>query len=144
MRAHRPRVCIRLYSEADFQGRPRYTDPEILRTNLAAVILQMSALRLGEIESFSVHRPAGAAQCQRRGGAAAGTRCVRRRRGHHRPRPAVGPDPVDPRLGRMILQADTEGCLAEVLVLAAALSIPDPRERPAEMRRRPGETRPLR
>ena len=127
-----PGVCIRLYSESDFQGRPRYTDPEILRTNLAAVILQMSALRLGEIESFPFIDPPerrsvndGVALLQELGAFdAAGSITDLGRR--------LARIPVDPRLGRMILQADTEGCLAEVLVLAAALSIPDPRERPAD------------
>jgi ATP-dependent helicase HrpA len=127
-----PGVCIRLYSEEDFAARPRYTDPEILRTNLAAVILQMAALQLGEIEEFPFLDPPdrrsirdGVAVLQELGafdthGAITdvGRRLARL--------------PVDPRLGRMILAADAEGCVGEVLVLAAALSIPDPRERPAD------------
>jgi ATP-dependent helicase HrpA len=125
-------VCIRLYSEEDFAARPRYTDPEILRTNLAAVILQMAALQLGEVENFPFLDPPdprsirdGVQLLQELGafdqqGAITdlGLRLARL--------------PVDPRLGRMILQADTEGCVREVLVLAAALTIPDPRERPAD------------
>ena len=127
-----PGVCIRLYSEEDFAARPRYADPEILRTNLAAVILQMAALQLGEVESFPFLDPPdprsirdGVQLLQELGAFDAdgaitdlGRRLARL--------------PVDPRLGRMILQADTEGCVREVLVLAAALTIPDPRERPAD------------
>jgi ATP-dependent helicase HrpA len=127
-----PGVCIRLYSEEDFAARPRFTDPEILRTNLAAVILQMAALQLGEVENFGFLDPPdprsirdGVQLLQELGafdqhGAITdlGRRLARL--------------PVDPRLGRMILQADTEGCVREVLVLAAALTIPDPRERPTE------------
>ncbi|OBB96440.1 ATP-dependent RNA helicase HrpA [Mycobacterium sp. 852002-40037_SCH5390672] len=127
-----PGVCIRLYSEQDFAARPRYTDPEILRTNLAAVLLQMAALRLGDIEEFPFLDPPdrrnvrdGVQLLQELGafdehGAITdlGRRLARL--------------PVDPRLGRMILQAQTEGCVRETLVLAAALTIPDPRERPSD------------
>lgn len=131
-----PGVCIRLYSEEDFAARPRYTDPEILRTNLAAVLLQMAALQLGAppgyVEMFPFLDPPdrrsirdGVQLLQELGafdrdGAITdlGRRLARL--------------PVDPRLGRMILQAQTEGCVREVLVLAAALTIPDPRERPAD------------
>ncbi|MGE2690480.1 ATP-dependent RNA helicase HrpA [Mycolicibacterium pulveris] len=127
-----PGVCIRLYSEEDFAARPRYTDPEILRTNLAAVILQMAALNLGDIESFPFLDPPerrsirdGVLLLQELGAFdqdGALTDIGRR----------LAQLPVDPRLGRMILAADAEGCVAEILVLAAALSIPDPRERPAD------------
>lgn len=131
-----PGVCIRLYSERDFAARPRYTDPEILRTNLAAVLLQMAALQLGAppgyVENFPFLDPPdrrsirdGVQLLQELGafdrdGAITdlGRRLARL--------------PVDPRLGRMILQAQTEGCVPQVLVLAAALTIPDPRERPAD------------
>jgi ATP-dependent helicase HrpA len=127
-----PGVCIRLYSEADFESRPRYTDPEILRTNLAAVILQMAALQLGDITSFPFLDPPeqrsirdGVQLLQELGAFdSAGTITDVGRR--------LAQLPVDPRLARMIVQADTEGCVREVLVLAAALSIPDPRERPAD------------
>ncbi|OJZ74750.1 ATP-dependent RNA helicase HrpA [Mycobacterium paraffinicum] len=125
-------VCIRLYSEDDFAARPGYTEPEILRTNLAAVLLQMAALRLGEVENFPFLDPPdrrsirdGVHLLQELGAFDAhgaitdlGLRLARL--------------PVDPRLGRMILQAQTEGCVREVLVLSAALTIPDPRERPTE------------
>jgi len=127
-----PGVCIRLYSGEDFASRPRFTDPEILRTNLAAVILQMAALQLGGIEQFPFLDPPdarsirdGVLLLQELGAfdrAGAITELGRR----------LARLPVDPRIGRMILQADAEGCVREVLVLAAALSIPDPRERPAD------------
>jgi ATP-dependent helicase HrpA len=127
-----PGVCIRLYSEADFESRPRYTDPEILRTNLAAVILQMAALGLGDIQNFPFLDPPDArsirdgVQLLRELGAFDGegviTELGRR----------LAKLPLDPRIGRMILAADAEGCVREVLVLAAALSIPDPRERPTD------------
>ena len=127
-----PGVCIRLYSEEDFESRPRYTDPEILRTNLAAVLLQMAALQLGDVEDFPFLDPPdrrsvrdGVQLLQELGAfdsAGAITDIGRR----------LAQLPIDPRLGRMVLQADAEGCLREVLVLTAALSIPDPRERPAE------------
>ncbi|WP_197382606.1 ATP-dependent RNA helicase HrpA [Mycolicibacterium mengxianglii] len=127
-----PGVCIRLYSQQDFEARPRYTDPEILRTNLAAVILQMAALHLGEIEDFPFLDPPDArsirdgVQVLQELGAfdrqGALTEIGRR----------LAALPLDPRIGRMILAAAEEGCVREVLVLAAALSIPDPRERPAD------------
>ncbi len=127
-----PGVCIRLYSQADFESRPRFTDPEILRTNLAAVILQMAALGLGDVERFPFLDPPdnrsirdGVQLLQELGAfdrAGALTDVGRR----------LAQLPLDPRLGRMILAADTEGCVREILVLAAALSIPDPRERPAD------------
>ncbi|MFA5708094.1 MAG: ATP-dependent RNA helicase HrpA [Mycolicibacterium sp.] len=127
-----PGVCIRLYSEPDFAARPRYTDPEILRTNLSAVILQMAALGLGDIESFPFLDPPdqrsirdGVQLLQELGAFdARGAITDLGRR--------LAQLPVDPRLGRMILAADEQGCVEEVLVLAAALSIPDPRERPAD------------
>jgi ATP-dependent helicase HrpA len=127
-----PGICIRLYSEDDFESRPRYTDPEILRTNLAAVILQMAALGLGDIEEFPFLDPPdqrsirdGVGLLQELGAfdAGGGLTDIGRR---------LARLPLDPRVGRMILASEAEGCVAEVLVLAAALSIPDPRERPAD------------
>ncbi|MDT5239842.1 MAG: ATP-dependent helicase HrpA, partial [Mycobacterium sp.] len=127
-----PGVCIRLYSEEDFESRPRYTDPEILRTNLAAVILQMASLQLGDVEEFPFLDPPdkrsvrdGVQLLQELGAfdqQGAITSLGRR----------LAQLPLDPRIGRMILAADAEGCVREVLVLAAALSIPDPRERPSD------------
>ncbi len=127
-----PGVCIRLYSEQDFESRPRFTDPEILRTNLAAVILQMAALGLGDIERFPFLDPPdnrsirdGVQLLQELGAfdRAGALTAVGRR---------LAQLPVDPRLGRMILAASDEGCVREILILAAALSIPDPRERPTD------------
>lgn len=127
-----PGICIRLYSEQDFASRPRFTDPEILRTNLAAVILQMAALGFGDIEGFGFLDPPdarsvrdGVSLLQELGAfdRAGELTDVGRR---------LAQIPVDPRLGRMILQAQQEDCVRELLVLTAALSIPDPRERPAE------------
>jgi len=127
-----PGVCIRLYSEVDFDTRPRYTDPEVLRTNLAAVLLRMASLRLGAVEDFGFLDPPdsrsirdGVALLVELGAfTAQGTITDVGRR--------LARLPVDPRMGRMILAAETEGCVREMLVLAAALTIPDPRERPVD------------
>ncbi|GAB2728122.1 ATP-dependent RNA helicase HrpA [Nocardia thraciensis] len=152
-------ICIRLYSEEDFDSRPQFTEPEILRTNLAAVILQMAALGLGDIESFPFVEPPdrrairdGIALLEELGALArkpeaghdedvsprSGRRSRRRQEvmvGDLMLTP-VGREmaqiPVDPRMGRMLVQANRNGCLAEVLVIVAALSIQDVRERPAE------------
>jgi ATP-dependent helicase HrpA len=125
-------VAIRLYSQQDFAARPRYTDPEILRTNLAAVILQMAALKLGDIADFPFLDPPdrrsvrdGISLLQELGAFDPHERITDLGR-------RLARLPVDPRIGRMILQAEIEGCVREVLIIAAALSIPDPRERPAE------------
>ena len=125
-------ICIRLYSEDDFAARPEFTDPEILRTNLASVILQMTALRPGRHRRLPVHRPARPAQrqatastCCSELGALDGGRLTPLGR-------KLAQLPVDPRLARMVLEADRHGCAREVLVIAAALSIQDPRERPAD------------
>jgi ATP-dependent helicase HrpA len=127
-------ICIRLYSEDDHAARPAYTEPEILRTNLASVILQMAALRLGEVADFPFLDPPDRRQV------ADGVRLLDElgaldRDGRLTP---VGRKlarlPVDPRLGRMVLEADRNGCLREVTVIASALSIQDPRERPADRR----------
>ncbi|NEW26574.1 ATP-dependent RNA helicase HrpA [Nocardia cyriacigeorgica] len=188
-------ICIRLYSEDDFESRPLFTDPEILRTNLAAVILQMTALGLGDIEKFPfveppdsrairdgialleelgalARRSSGTAQGSARATAADGTEHGRdasvdadsaavpadsgeptgsspagrapRARGSRRRSEdegglsltPVGREmarlPVDPRMARMLVQAHRDGCLAEVLIIVAALSIQDVRERPAD------------
>lgn len=131
-----PGVCIRLYSERDFAARPRYTDPEILRTNLAAVLLQMAALQLGAppgyVENFPFLDPPDRRSIRD------GVQLLQELGAFDRDGaitdlgPRLARLPVDPRLGRMILQAQTEGCVPQVLVLAAALTIPDPRERPAD------------
>ena len=125
-------VCIRLYDEEDFEARPAFTDPEILRTNLASVILQMAALRLGEVEDFPFLDPPdrrqvrdGIALLQELGALDAGAQLtsVGRR---------LAQLPLDPRMARMVLEAGRLGCATEVIVIAAALSIQDPRERPVD------------
>ena len=128
-----PGIAIRLYSEEDFEGRPEFTDPEILRTNLASVILQMASLGLGDIARFPFVEPpdrrnvtAGVQLLEELGalrdGRARLTKVGRR----------LARLPIDPRLARMILEAERPGCVREVIVIAAALSLQDPRERPAE------------
>ncbi|HEY3239489.1 MAG TPA: ATP-dependent RNA helicase HrpA, partial [Acidimicrobiia bacterium] len=145
-----PGICLRLYSEEDFAARPEFTEPEILRTNLASVILQMAALRLGDMARFpfleapdarnikdgvalleelgaldsavpwapGAPGPSGSSGTPGRRLTPLGRRLARL--------------PLDPRLGRMVLEAATQGCVHEVMVITAALAIQDPRERPAD------------
>ena len=127
-----PGICVRLYAEDDYLARERFATPEIRRTNLASVILQTKALRLGPIEQFPFLDPPRTDAIQdgyrtlfELGATDAGgelTEIGRR----------LARLPVDPRIGRMILAAAEEGCLPEVLVIAAVLEVQDPRERPAE------------
>ncbi len=131
-------VCIRLYSQADFEARPRFTDPEIARTALASVILRMAALELGDIQTFPFLDPPDGRQItdgvtvltelgaieQRPDRAVTLTPTGR----------SVAALPVDPRLARMIVEGDRQGCLAEMLVIASALAIVDVREYPLEER----------
>jgi ATP-dependent helicase HrpA len=125
-------VCLRLYSEQDFTGRPEFTDPEIKRTNLAAVILQMLQLRLGDVSRFPFINPPdprmvrdGYKLLEELGAVTTGGKLT-----------ALGKRmarlPIDPRLARMILAGQSQDCLEEVLVIASALAIADPRERPAD------------
>jgi len=132
-----PGIAIRLYSEQDFLARPEFTEPEIQRTNLAAVILQMHALKLGDIEAFPFVEPPDG-------------RLVRDGQRSLRELGALVADsesnegqltdtgrrlaklPLDPRLGRILLAGADEHCLDEVAIIAAALSVPDPRDRPAD------------
>ncbi len=136
-------ICIRLYSAQDYQSRPEFTDPEIVRTHLASVILQMAALNLGEVAAFgfidppdrrqisdgvALLRELGALQGRPTGGLAGleeqpTLRLTRIGR-------TLAQLPLDPRLARMVVAANHNGCLSEVLVIVAALSIQDPRERP--------------
>ncbi len=133
-----PGVCIRLYAETDFRDRAPFTDPEILRSSLASVILRMKALRLDEIETFPfVDPPSGRAIAD----------------GYHllQELGAIDPEavrpgaltatgrelaklPVDPRIGRMILAARDQQCMTEMLIIASALSVQDPRDRPMQAR----------
>ncbi len=139
-----PGVCIRLYSDEDFDGRELFTEPEILRTNLASVILQMTALGLGDVAAFPFLDPPdnrsvrdGYALLEELGAIEAGGPDDAPATGARR-LTAIGHRlarlPLDPRLGRMVLEADRHGCEREVMVIAAALSIQDPRERPMEKR----------
>ncbi|NJP17285.1 ATP-dependent RNA helicase HrpA, partial [Streptomyces thermoviolaceus] len=130
-------ICIRLYSEEDFLSRPEFTDAEILRTNLASVILQMTAAGLGDIEKFPFIDPPDhrnirdGVQLLQELGALDPTQKDPRKRLTPIGR-KLAQLPVDPRLARMVLEADKNGCAREVMVIAAALSIQDPRERPAD------------
>ncbi|MEU1263354.1 ATP-dependent RNA helicase HrpA [Streptomyces cellulosae] len=130
-------ICIRLYSEDDFLSRPEFTDAEILRTNLASVILQMTAAGLGEIEKFPFIDPPDhrnirdGVQLLQELGALDPTQKDPRKRLTPTGR-KLAQLPVDPRLARMVLEAERNGCVREVMVIAAALSIQDPRERPAD------------
>jgi ATP-dependent helicase HrpA len=132
-------ICIRLYSAEDFDARPQFTEPEILRTNLASVILRMAALELGAVADFPFVDPPdsrqvadglrlltelGAVTVGSRDGLVALTGTGRK----------LADLPVDPRLGRMILAAGRNGCAREVLIITAALAIQDPRERPSDAR----------
>jgi ATP-dependent helicase HrpA len=133
-------VCIRLYSEQDFLDRPRYTDPEILRTSLAAVMLQMAAVHLGDVEDFPFLDPPDARQVRDAVNLLQELGALRDGRGRDGARELtrlgrqLARIPLDPRMARMVVQADRLGCLEEVIVIAAALSMQDPRERPAEKR----------
>ncbi len=130
-------ICIRLYSEDDFLSRPEFTDPEILRTNLASVILQMTALGLGDIAAFPfVEAPdkrniqdgvrlleeLGAITTDEQASAYKLTPLGRQ----------LSQLPVDPRLARMVLEAQKHGCVREAMIITSALSIQDPRERPMD------------
>lgn len=127
-----PGLCIRLYGEEDFEERPEYTEPEIQRTALGAVILQMKALNLGDIESFPFIDPPAPAMISD------GYRILQElgalddRRRVTRTGRVMARIPADPRISRMLVQAGREGSLREVLIIAAALSIQDPRERPLD------------
>jgi ATP-dependent helicase HrpA len=127
-------ICVRLYSEEDFNNRPEFTDPEILRSSLASVILRMASLRLGDVSEFPfIEAPhsrliADGYQLLQELGAVDDQRCITE----------VGQQlaklPLDPRIGRMILAARRENCLKEILIIGSALAIQDPRERPMDKR----------
>ncbi|MFA0413793.1 ATP-dependent RNA helicase HrpA [Vibrio renipiscarius] len=130
-------ICIRLYSEEDFNSRPEFTDPEILRTNLASVILQMTALGLGDIEAFPFVEAPDKRNVQdgvrllEELGALNGDAKDAKKRLTNTGR-QLARLPIDPRLARMVLEAPKYGALKEVMIVAAALSIQDPRERPSD------------
>ncbi|OMH39733.1 ATP-dependent RNA helicase HrpA [Motiliproteus sp. MSK22-1] len=132
-------ICIRLYSEDDFTSRPAFTDAEILRTNLAAVILQMENLKLGPVEEFPFIDPPdsrfvkdGVRLLQELGALDSRGRLTK-----------VGKQlsklPVDPRIGRMIIEAEKNQCLSDVQIIASALSVQDPRERPLDKQQQADE-----
>jgi ATP-dependent helicase HrpA len=131
-------ICVRLYSEEDFDSRPEFTDPEIQRTNLASVILQMSSARLGDVRKFPFVDPPDPRSITD------GVRLLEElnafKDGHLT---EVGRKmarlPVDPRIARMIIESDKNGCAREVLIIAAALSIQDPRERPSDAQQKADE-----
>ena len=142
-------IAIRLYSQADFEARPEYTEPEILRTSLASVILQMAALGLGAVEDFPFldapdsRQVRSGLQLLTEIGAIEPTGTTSARSDEAPDRGRRGPRlteigrrlarlPIDPRLGRMLLEAGELGCVGEVMVIVAALSIQDVRERPAD------------
>lgn len=127
-------ICVRLYSEEDFNGRPEFTEPEILRSSLASVILRMAALRLGDVTEFPfIEAPSsrlitdGYQLLQELG-------AVDSRRQITETGLQLARLPLDPRVGRMILAAKREHCLNEILIIASVLSIQDPRERPMDKR----------
>ena len=129
-----PGICVRLYTEDDFNARSAFTDPEILRSSLAGVILRLASLGFGRVQEFPFIEPPsnraiadGTALLQELGALNAEAELT-----------AIGRElsriPLDPRIGRMLIEAKTRNVLPEVLVIAAALSVPDPRERPFEAR----------
>ncbi|MEH3034477.1 MAG: ATP-dependent RNA helicase HrpA [Aeromicrobium erythreum] len=136
-------ICIRLYSEEDHDGRPEFTDPEIRRTNLASVLLQMASLELGAVEDFPfLDPPEGRAVTDGRAllrelGALVTGRDGRERLS--RVGRTMAALPVDPRHARQLIAADRLGCLADVLVIVSAMSIQDPRERPLEKQQQADE-----
>jgi len=125
-------ICVRMYAEDDFAARPRYTDPEILRSSLASVILRMAALDLGDVGAFPFVEPpspraiADGYQLLQELSAVDAQRALT----------PLGRElarlPLDPRIGRIVLAARERGCLPEALVIASALAVPDPRDRPLE------------
>ena len=125
-------ICVRLYGEEDFAKRPRFTDPEILRSSLASVILRMASLDLGDVAAFPFVEPpppraiADGYQLLQELGAVDAARALT----------PLGRElarlPLDPRIGRIVLAARELGCLPEALVIASALAVPDPRERPLD------------
>jgi ATP-dependent helicase HrpA len=131
-------ICIRLYSQEDFEARPEFTEPEILRTNLASVILQMTNLGLGDLAKFPFIDPPD------RRNVNDGVKLLEELGAlDERKLTPLGRQlaqlPVDPRLARMVIEADKQECVAEVMVVAAALSIQDPRERPADKQQQADE-----
>ena len=136
-------ICIRLYDEEDYQSRPEFTDPEILRTNLASVILQLTALRLGDIEKFPFVQPpqsrdvsSGIKMLEELQAVSKGKQGILKLTQIGR---SMSRLPVDPRYSRMLVEAEKRDALQEVMIIAAGLSIQEPRERPAEHKQKADE-----
>jgi len=127
-----PGICIRLYDQEDFLARDRYTTPEIRRTNLASVILQMIALRLGDVDRFPFLDPPKTDAIQDGYRTLFELGAIDRRRELTEIGRMMSRLPVDPRIARMVLAADRHRCLAEVLIIASALELQDPRQRPSD------------
>ena len=148
-----PGVCIRLYSEEDFTGRPEFTEPEILRTNLASVILQMANLRLGSVDDFAFIEPPdsrlvtdghklldelGAITSKKASQKETASNAKKQKGLDHLVLTPTGQKmarmPIDPRLARMLVAGSDFDCIREMLIVVAALAVQDPRERPANKR----------
>jgi len=135
-----PGICIRLFDEDDFEARPEFTEPEILRTNLAAVILQMESMNLGHVDDFPFVEPPQAKYINDGYRLLQELGAVDDRRKLTRLGRQLARLPIDPTLARMLIAADAEGSLEEVLTIVAALATQDPRERPLEARQAADES----
>jgi ATP-dependent helicase HrpA len=125
-------ICVRLYAEEEFKSRPAFTDPEVLRSSLASVILRMKSLGLGTVEEFPFIDPPASKAIQDGYALLAELGAVDEANELTEIGKQLARLPVDPRIGRMVLAAKSENALAEVLVIAAGLSVQDPRQRPSE------------
>lgn len=135
-------ICIRLYSEEDYLSRPTFTDPEILRTNLASVILQMLALGLGDIAAFPFVQPPDNRNINDGFRLLEEIQAIKKQKGRMQLTPLgrqIARLPIDPRYARMVVEAQRTNAVNEVMVIAAGLSIQDPRERPQEKRQQADE-----
>ncbi|NRA84913.1 MAG: ATP-dependent RNA helicase HrpA [Gammaproteobacteria bacterium] len=136
-------ICIRLYSESDFDSRPLFTDPEIIRTNLASVILKMISLGLGDIEAFDFVQPPdsrnikdGISLLEEIGALSKDRKVCARDLSLSEIGLQIAALPIDPRLARMVIEAKSNGSLKQLLIITAALSIQDPRERPLDFKQK--------
>ena len=127
-------VCIRLFSEEDFNNRPEFTDPEIVRSNLAAVILRMAALKLGDVAAFPFLEMPDSRYINDGFQVLLELGAVNEHNGLTKLGEQMARLPIDPKIARILLAAKKHDCMAEILVIASALSIQDPRERPLEAR----------
>ncbi|MDD2724810.1 MAG: ATP-dependent RNA helicase HrpA [Methylovulum sp.] len=125
-------ICIRLYSRQDYEARPEFTEPEILRTNLSAVILQMLALKLGDIEDFPFIEPPDDKMIRDGKTMLHEVNALDKAGQLTETGKQLAKFPTDPKLARMLVAAHEEGCLHEVAIIVAALSVQDPRDKPAE------------